>query len=100
MPDAPGLPADGGEQRELVARLQAVNEAKDTELAALRSSFGVLRAELDAIAEDRRLLELTVAELERRLGQDSTNSGDARDAITLALEGHPWLPPVAIAAAE
>jgi transposase len=73
--DAPGLPADGGEQRELVARLRAVIEAKDTELAALRSSFGALRAELDAIAEDRRLLELRVAELERRLGQDSTNSG-------------------------
>jgi Family of unknown function (DUF6444) len=73
--DAPGLPADGGEQHKLVARLRAVIEAKDTELAALRSSFGALRAELDALAEDRRLLELRVAELERRLGQDSTNSG-------------------------
>lgn len=58
-----------------MARLRAVIEAKDTELAALRSSFGALRAELDALAEDRRLLELRVAELERRLGQDSTNSG-------------------------
>jgi transposase len=73
--DAPGLPGDGGEQRELVARLRAVIEAKDTELAALRSSVGALCAKLDALAEDRRLLELRVAELERRLGQDSTNSG-------------------------
>ena len=58
-----------------MARLRAVIKAKDTELAALRSLVGALRAELDALAEDRRLRELRVAELERRLGQDSTNSG-------------------------
>ncbi len=58
-----------------MARLRAVIEAKDAELAALRSSFGALRAELDAIVADRRLLELRVAELERRLSMDSTDSG-------------------------
>ena len=68
MSDAPGLSADPGEQRELLARLRAVVEAKDAENA-------VLLAELAAERELRRRLELKVAELERRLGQDSTTSG-------------------------
>ena len=62
------MPADGGDQRELVARLRAVIEAKDTENA-------VLRAELQAQRERYRRLELRAAELERRLGSDSTTSG-------------------------
>jgi transposase len=57
-----------GDQRELVARLRAVIEAKDAENA-------VLRAELAAQLERYRRLELRVAELERRLGSDSTTSG-------------------------
>jgi transposase len=57
-----------GEQRELLARLRAVVEAKDAENA-------MLRAELAAERELRRRLELRIAELERRLGMDSTNSG-------------------------
>ena len=80
--DVPGVPAGAGERRELVARLRAVIEAKDTEnavlrgeLTALRESMSALRAELDTVVERERLLGLTVAELERRLGQDSTNSG-------------------------
>ena len=68
MSDEPGLPGDGGERRELLAELRAVIEAKDTEIA-------VLRAELAADRELRRRLELKVAELERRLGSDSTTSG-------------------------
>ena len=55
------MPADAGEQGELPARLRAVIEAKDTEIALLR--------------EQCRLLELKVAEMERRLGSDSTTSG-------------------------
>ena len=43
-------------------------EAKDAEIA-------VLRAELDAERELRRRLELRLAELERRLAMDSTDSG-------------------------
>jgi transposase len=66
--DVPGLSAGSGEQRELLARLRAVIEAKDAENA-------VLRAELEAALERYRRLELRVAELERRLGQDSTDSG-------------------------
>jgi transposase len=64
------VPAGSGDQRALVARLRAVIEAKDTEIA-------VLRAELDVAREQFRRLELRVAELERRLGSDSTNSGMA-----------------------
>ena len=64
----PDLPAGAGEQRELLARLRAVVEAKDAEVA-------MLRAELTAERELRRRMELRIAELERRLGQDSTNSG-------------------------
>jgi hypothetical protein len=45
--DVPGLPAGAGEQHELIARLRAVIEAKDTENAALR-------AELDAVLERER----------------------------------------------
>ena len=68
MSDVPDPCAGTGEQRELLARLRAVIEAKDAENA-------VLRAKLDAALERYRRLELRVAELERRLGQDSTDSG-------------------------
>lgn len=68
VPDEPGLPADAGEQRELLARLRAVVEARDAENA-------MLRAELAAERELRLRLELRIAELERRLGMDSSNSG-------------------------
>jgi transposase len=68
VPDEPGLPAGAGEQRELLARLRAVVEARDAENT-------MLRAELAAERELRRRLELRIAELERRLGMDSSNSG-------------------------
>jgi transposase len=55
-------------QRELLAQLRGVVEAKDAENA-------VLRRELDAERELRRRLELRLAELERRLGMDSSDSG-------------------------
>ena len=73
MSDVLGLPAGTGEPRELVARLRAVIEARNTEnavlrgeLAALRESFTALRAGLDVVLERERLLGLKVAELERR----------------------------------
>src|SRR4029077_14887478 len=55
-------------QSALLEQLRVVVEAKDAENAALR-------AELDAERELRRRLELRLAELERRLGMDSTDSG-------------------------
>ena len=57
-----------GEQRELLARLRAVVEAKDAENQ-------VLRAELEVVRERERRLGLRLAELERRLPMDSTDSG-------------------------
>jgi len=68
VPDEPDLPASAREQRELLAGLRAVVEAKDAENA-------MLRAELAAERELRRRLELRIAEQEGRLGMDSTNSG-------------------------
>ena len=74
--DESGLPGGGGEQRELLARLRAVVESKDAEIT-------VLRAELAAVLDRERRLGLRVAELERRLGMDSTNSGtpSSKDSI-------------------
>ena len=66
MSDEPG--GAGDQQRELLSRLRAVVEAKDAEVA-------VLRAGLEAERELRRRLELRLAELERRLGMDSSDSG-------------------------
>jgi hypothetical protein len=68
VPDVPDRSAGAVERRVLLARLRAVVAAKDAENA-------MLRAELDAALERYRRLELRVAELERRLGQDSTDSG-------------------------
>ena len=68
MSDEPDLPGGAGEQRELLARLRALVEAKD-------SVNAVLRAELSAALDRERRLELRIAELKRRLGMDSSNSG-------------------------
>jgi hypothetical protein len=66
--EEPGLADVITQQRELLSRMRAVVEAKDAENAALR-------AELEASRERERRLELRLAELERRLGMDSTDSG-------------------------
>ena len=59
----------GEQQGDLVRRLRAVVEAKDAEI-------GVLRGELAAERElRRRRLELRLAEVERRLSMDSSDSG-------------------------
>jgi len=44
----PDLPAGGGEQRELLVRLQAVIEAKDTEIGVLRSVLNAAAVVLTA----------------------------------------------------
>jgi Transposase IS66 family len=67
VPDE-SLPGDAAGLRAANAGLRAVVEAKDAENA-------LLRAELDAVRERERRLELRLAELERRLGMDSTDSG-------------------------
>ena len=65
MSDEPGA---GGEQGNLVSRLRAVIGAKDEQIAALTAA-------LEASLERERRLELRLAELERRLSMDSTDSG-------------------------
>ena len=78
MSDEPGAV---GEQR-LVSRLRAVIAAKDEQIAVLQAQLEAVLAGLDAAAagqaasrERERRLELRVAELERRLSMDSTDSG-------------------------
>ena len=65
MPDEPGA---GGEQGDLVSRLRAVIGAKDEQIAALAAA-------LEASLERERRLELRLAEVERRLSMDSSDSG-------------------------
>ena len=79
MSDEPGV---AGEQGDLVARLRAVIGAKDEQIAVLTASLEVALARLGAAAAEaaasrdrERRLELRVAELERRLSMDSTDSG-------------------------
>jgi transposase len=67
VPDEP-VPDDAAGLRAANAGLRSVVEARDAENA-------LLRAELDAARERERRLELRLAELERRLGMDSTDSG-------------------------
>ncbi len=75
MSDEPDPSGVAGEQRELAGRLRAVIEAKDAELAVLRTAVAGLRADLEAERELARRLELRVAELERQLRMDSSDSG-------------------------
>jgi transposase len=76
--DEPGV---SGEQP-LVSRLRAVIAAKDEQIAVLQAQVEAALARLDAAEsglgasrERERGLELRVAELERRLSMDSTDSG-------------------------
>jgi transposase len=61
------VPDESGQQP-LVQRLRAVIAAKDEQIA-------VLGAQVEAVLERERRLELRVAELERRLSMDSSDSG-------------------------
>jgi hypothetical protein len=67
VPDEP-VPDDAAGLHAANARLRAVVAAKDAETAGLR-------AELDGERELRKQLQLRLAEPERRLGMDSTDSG-------------------------
>ena len=67
VPDEP-VPDDAAGLRAANARLRAVVEAKDEQVA-------MLTAALDAALEREPRLGLRLAEVERRLGMDSTDSG-------------------------
>jgi len=62
-------------EQPLVPQLRAVIAAKDEQIAALQAGLETALRALDAERELRRRLELRVAELERRLSMDSTDSG-------------------------
>ncbi|HEX7162172.1 MAG TPA: transposase [Trebonia sp.] len=68
MSDEPG-------EQPLVPRLRAVIAAKDEQIASLTASLETVLAALNGERDRRRRLELRVAELERRLSMDSTDSG-------------------------
>ncbi len=67
MPDE-SVPGDVAGLRAANARLRAVVEAKDGQVAALTAA-------LEASLERERRLELRLAEVERRLGMDSSDPG-------------------------
>ena len=58
-----------------MSRLRAVIGAKDEQIAALGMRLEAALAGLEAARDRERRLELRVAELERRLSMDSTDSG-------------------------
>jgi hypothetical protein len=75
--DTPVIPP-AEDPRAALARLERLAEARDgtvrelrAELAAEREARRAAEAERDAEREERRLLDLRVAELERRLGMGS-----------------------------
>ena len=67
MPDEP-VPDDAGGLRAANAQLRAIVETKDAQVA-------VLTAALEASLERERRLEVRLAEVERRLNMDSSDSG-------------------------
>jgi transposase len=69
------LVSDESGEQPLVPRLRAVIAAKDEQIASLAASLETALTALKGEREQRRRLELRVAELERRLSMDSSDSG-------------------------
>jgi Transposase IS66 family len=69
------LVSDEPGEQPLVPRLRAVIAAKDEQIASLTASLETALAALKGERDHRRRLELRVAELERRLSMDSSDSG-------------------------
>ena len=93
MSDEPG--AAGEQHGDLVPRLRAAVEARDAENSALRAGLEKVLARLDAALgeaaaerEQRERLELKVAELERRLRMDSTDSGTPTSKEPIGAKEH------------
>jgi transposase len=66
---------DNPAEQPLVRQLRAVIAAKDEQIASLTTTAEAALAALKGEREQRRRLELRVAELERRLSMDSSDSG-------------------------
>jgi transposase len=69
------LVSDESGEQPIVRRLRAVIAAKDEQIAVLQAQVGAVLSRLDVAAEREQRLELRVAELERRLSMDSSDSG-------------------------
>jgi transposase len=69
------LVPDESAEQPLVPQLRAVIAAKDEQIASLTATAEAALAALKGEREQRRRLELRVAELERRLSMDSSDSG-------------------------
>jgi hypothetical protein len=69
------LVSDESGELPLVLRLRAVIAPKDEQIASLTAGLETALATLKGEREQRRRLELRVAELERRLSMDSSDSG-------------------------
>jgi transposase len=71
VPDVPSVPDEAAALRAANARLRQVVEAKDTEIAALRTSH---QAQLDVLRRQVTALAAEVADLRARAGKNSRNS--------------------------
>ena len=81
MPDVPAAPDEPAALRAANARLRRVIEAKDTEIAVLRTSH---QAQLDALRAQVAALSAEVAELRARVGQNPRNSSKPPSSEGLA----------------
>jgi hypothetical protein len=68
------MPDESADQP-LAARLRAVVAAKDEQIAVLKAQVEAVLSRMEVAAVRERKLELRVAELERRLSADSSDSG-------------------------
>ena len=68
------MPDESGDQS-LVGRLRGVIAARDEEISVLETQVGAMASRLDAALENIRRQDLRIAELERRLNMDSSDSG-------------------------
>jgi transposase len=95
VPDVPSAPDAVAALRAANARLRQVVEAKDTEIAALRTSH---QAQLDVLRAQVAALSAEVADLRARLGQNPRNSSRPPSSEGLArpapksLRGKPGRP--------
>jgi transposase len=71
VPDVPPVPDEAAALRAANARLRQVVEAKDTEIAALRTSH---QAQLDVLRSQVAVLTARVTELQAQVGRSSRNS--------------------------
>jgi transposase len=68
------VPDESGDQS-LARRLRGVIAARDEEISVLEAQVRAMVSRLDAAVERIRRQDLRIAELERRLGMDSSDSG-------------------------